>query len=134
MVQLFKKKSLRQGCQIHFHWGPHQPHSCLQRAKCNFNSLTVKEQLHLYSPKIISALLLLLSLTSRLLFQIFYFSFLRFPFDIFFIVSISLLRFSICSFIKSLFSFMFLEHSYNSYFKLLVFSFQYVELLWVDLH
>ena len=36
--------------------GPHRPRGCLQRAKCHFNSLTVKEQLHLYSPKIISAL------------------------------------------------------------------------------
>ena len=37
-----------QGCQTHFHQGPHQPHSCLQRAviilglyQCNY-SLTVK--------------------------------------------------------------------------------------------
>ena len=44
--------SLRQWCQTHFHWGPHQPCSC----ECNFVSLTVKELLHLYSPKIISAL------------------------------------------------------------------------------
>ena len=43
-------KTLRQGCQTHFHQGPHQPHGCLQRVECNFNSLTVKEQLHLYSP------------------------------------------------------------------------------------
>ena len=40
---------LNQGCQSHFHQEPHQPHSCLQRAKvilglykCNY-SLTVKE-------------------------------------------------------------------------------------------
>ena len=26
----------------HSHQRPHQPHSCLQRAECNFNSLTVK--------------------------------------------------------------------------------------------
>ena len=35
--------SLFQGCRTHFHWGPHQPCGCLQRVKCNFNSLTVKE-------------------------------------------------------------------------------------------
>ena len=41
--------SLDQGCQTHFHWGPRQPRSCLQRAeiilglyKYNY-SLTVKE-------------------------------------------------------------------------------------------
>ncbi|KAF6119922.1 hypothetical protein HJG60_010301 [Phyllostomus discolor] len=28
--------SLSQGCQTHFHWGPQQPHGCLQRAECNF--------------------------------------------------------------------------------------------------
>ena len=40
---------LEQGCQTHFHQGPHQPHGCLQRSKiilglykCNY-SLTVKE-------------------------------------------------------------------------------------------
>ena len=40
---------LAQGCQSHFHRGPHQPHGCLQRAeiivglyKCNY-SLTVKD-------------------------------------------------------------------------------------------
>ena len=40
---------LRQGCQTHFHQGPHEAHSCLQRAeiilglyKCNY-FLTVKE-------------------------------------------------------------------------------------------
>ena len=45
---------LYQGCQTHFHRGPHQPRSYLQRAeiileqyKCNY-SLTVKElKLHL---------------------------------------------------------------------------------------
>ena len=26
--------SLVQGCQTHFHQGPHQPRSCLQGAKC----------------------------------------------------------------------------------------------------
>ena len=36
--------------------GPHQPQGYLQRVKCKFNYLTVKEWLHLYSPKIISAL------------------------------------------------------------------------------
>ena len=45
-------KPIIQGCQTHFHRGPHQPRSCLQKAECNFNSLTVKEQLHLHSPKI----------------------------------------------------------------------------------
>ena len=35
--------TLEQGCQTHCHRGPHQPHSCLPRAKCNFSSLTVKE-------------------------------------------------------------------------------------------
>ena len=43
-----------QGCQTHFHWEPHQPRGCLQRAeiivglyKCNC-SLTVTElKLHL---------------------------------------------------------------------------------------
>ena len=39
------------GLSNSFSWGPHQPHGCLQRAECNFDSLTVKEQLHLYSPK-----------------------------------------------------------------------------------
>ena len=41
--------SVEQGCQTHFHLGPHQPCGCLQRAeiilglyKCNY-SLTVKE-------------------------------------------------------------------------------------------
>ena len=45
---------IEQGCQTHFHRGPHQPRSCLQRAevilglyKCNC-SLTV-EELKLYS-------------------------------------------------------------------------------------
>ena len=47
---------LKQGCQNHFHRGPYQLRCCLQRAKRNFNSLTVKEWLHLYSPKIILAL------------------------------------------------------------------------------
>ena len=31
-----------QECQTHFHQAPHQPHGCLQRTECNFNS-TVKE-------------------------------------------------------------------------------------------
>ena len=35
--------ALEQGCQTHFHQGPHQPRGCLQRAECNFNSFTVKE-------------------------------------------------------------------------------------------
>ena len=41
--------AVKQGCQTHFHQGPHQPRGCLQRAeiilglcKCNY-SLTVKE-------------------------------------------------------------------------------------------
>ena len=51
------REELKQGCQTHFHQGPHQTHSCLQRAECNFNSSAVTEQLHLYNPKIyISAL------------------------------------------------------------------------------
>ena len=33
----------RLGYQTHFHQGPHQPRGCLQRAECNFNSLTAKE-------------------------------------------------------------------------------------------
>ena len=33
---------LEQGCQTHFHWRPHQPRGCLQRAECNFNSLTLR--------------------------------------------------------------------------------------------
>ena len=44
--------ALKQWRQTHFHQGPHLPRSCLQRAKCNFSSLIVKEYLHLYSPKI----------------------------------------------------------------------------------
>ena len=28
-----------QGCQTHFHQGPHQPRGCLQRAECNFKTL-----------------------------------------------------------------------------------------------
>ena len=28
-----------QGCQTHFHQGPHQPCSCLQRAECNFRTV-----------------------------------------------------------------------------------------------
>ena len=30
---------LEQGGQTHLHWGPHQPCSCLQRAKCNFRTV-----------------------------------------------------------------------------------------------
>ena len=30
---------LEQECQTHFHRGPHQPHSCLQRAECNFRTV-----------------------------------------------------------------------------------------------
>ena len=52
-----KSFDLDQGRQTHFHQGSHQPQDCLQRAGCNFNSLTVKEYLHLYSPKIILTLL-----------------------------------------------------------------------------
>ena len=29
----------RQGCQTHFHQGPHQLHGCLQRAKCNVRTV-----------------------------------------------------------------------------------------------
>ena len=47
---------LRQRCHTHFHWRPHETRGCLERAECKFNSLTVKEYLHLYSPKIILAL------------------------------------------------------------------------------
>ena len=46
---LFIYFALEQGCQTHFHQGPHQTRDCLQRAeiilglyKCNY-SLTVKE-------------------------------------------------------------------------------------------
>ena len=46
---------LNQGCQTHFHGELHQLSGCLHRTECNFNSLTAKEQLHLYSPKIIFA-------------------------------------------------------------------------------
>ena len=28
-----------QGCQTHFHWGPHQSCGCLQRAECNFRTV-----------------------------------------------------------------------------------------------
>ena len=49
------KHPLKQGCQTHFHWGPHQPHGCLQKAKIilglyKYNySLIVKElKLHLF--------------------------------------------------------------------------------------
>ena len=38
---------LVQGCQTHFHGGPHQPHGCLQRAECSFR--TVHMQLLLNS-------------------------------------------------------------------------------------
>ena len=37
------KIGLKQGCQTHRHRGPHESRGCLQRAKCNFSSLTVKE-------------------------------------------------------------------------------------------
>ena len=30
---------LEQGCQTHFHQGPHQPGGCLQRTKCNFRTV-----------------------------------------------------------------------------------------------
>ena len=30
---------LKQGCQIHFHLGPHQPCGCLQRVECNFRTV-----------------------------------------------------------------------------------------------
>ena len=43
-----------QGCQTHFHWGPHQPCSCLQRAeiilgpyKCNYSLIVKGLKLHL---------------------------------------------------------------------------------------
>ena len=43
--------NLAQGCQTHLHHrGPHQPLGCLQRNECNFNSLTIKEQLNLFRP------------------------------------------------------------------------------------
>ena len=39
-----REEETEQGCQTHFHWGPHQPHGCLQRAeiilglyKCNYS-------------------------------------------------------------------------------------------------
>ena len=31
--------TLEQGCQTHFHRGPHQPCSSLQRAECNFRTV-----------------------------------------------------------------------------------------------
>ena len=31
--------AVKLGCQTHFHWGPHQPHSCFQRAECNFKTV-----------------------------------------------------------------------------------------------
>ena len=31
--------TIEQGCQIHLHWGPHQPAGCLQRAECNFRTV-----------------------------------------------------------------------------------------------
>ena len=31
---------LRQECQTHFHWGPHQSRGCLQRAECNLGLCT----------------------------------------------------------------------------------------------
>ena len=30
---------LGQGCKTHFHWGPHQPPGCLQRAEYNFRTV-----------------------------------------------------------------------------------------------
>ena len=45
-------EALQQQCQTHFHQGPQQFRTCLQRAECNFNSLTVKEELCLYSLKL----------------------------------------------------------------------------------
>ena len=46
---IISRTQKRSKCQTHFHWGPHQPCGCLQRAKiilglykCNY-SLTVKE-------------------------------------------------------------------------------------------
>ena len=36
-----KTNSLEQGCQTHFHQGPHQTPGCLQRAKCNFRSVSM---------------------------------------------------------------------------------------------
>ena len=30
--------TVKQGCQTHFHWEPHQPLSCLQRAEWNFRT------------------------------------------------------------------------------------------------
>ena len=30
-----QQKGLKQGCQTHFHRGPHQPRGCLQRVECN---------------------------------------------------------------------------------------------------
>ena len=38
--------AISQGCQTHYHQRPHQPRGCLQRAECNFNSLTVKEYIY----------------------------------------------------------------------------------------
>ena len=33
------EESLRQGCQTHFHQGPHQPCSCLQKAEYSFRTV-----------------------------------------------------------------------------------------------
>ena len=48
------KDTLSQGCQTHFHWRPHQPRSCLQRAeiilgpyKCNYSLIVKGLKLHL---------------------------------------------------------------------------------------
>lgn len=49
-------RPLGQGGQTPFHRGPRQPHGCRQRAKCDFSSVTAKEQLHLHSPDIMSTL------------------------------------------------------------------------------
>ena len=47
---------VEQGCQTHFHQGPHQPHSCLQRAECNFNSLKLRSSYIYTVLKLCSAL------------------------------------------------------------------------------
>ena len=38
-AELALQCSSMQGCQAHFHRGPHQPRGCLQRAKCNFRTV-----------------------------------------------------------------------------------------------
>ena len=38
-LKIGQSQYVRQRCHTHFHQGPHQPRSCLQRAKCNFKTV-----------------------------------------------------------------------------------------------